>query len=74
MNISGGKAISYKYVSSFFMKGVYSFRKCNCTRELIPNCWHSHRENTSDNIQLSFRNTNLFGKGWSKGPRNIREM
>ena len=41
---------------SFLMKGVYSFRRFNCNMELIPNCWHSHRESMFANIQLSCKN------------------
>ena len=39
---------------SVFSKVVYTFRRFNRNRELIPNCWHSHRESTFANIQLSF--------------------
>ena len=47
------KPISNKYVLRFFTKGVYGFKRFNRNRELIPNCWRSHRESTFANIQLS---------------------
>ena len=57
------KAISNKHIFSFFTKGVYSFRRFTRNRDLIPNCWRSHRESTFANIQLTFRNKKLFGNG-----------
>ena len=68
----GQKAISIKYV--FFTKGDYSFRIFKRIRELIRDCWRSHRESTFVNIQLSFRGNNLFVNGLPKGPRDIREL
>ena len=35
------------------MKDGYSFRIFNCNRQLIPDCWHSYRESTFANIELS---------------------
>ena len=35
--IYGGKAISNKYVFSFFTIGGYNFRIHNCNKEFIPN-------------------------------------
>ena len=35
-------------------KSGYSFRRFNCNRELIPDCWRSYRESTFANIKLSF--------------------
>ena len=52
--------MSNKHVFSFFTKGVYSFRRFNRNKELIPKFWRSHRESTFANIQLSFRNKKLF--------------
>ena len=37
----------------FFMKDVYSFRRFNRNRELILNCWRSHRISTFTNIHPS---------------------
>ena len=54
--IYGGKQFQTSMFSVFFTKGVYSFRRFNCDRELIPHCWRSHRESTFASIQLSFRN------------------
>ena len=59
----GKKAISNKYVFSFFTKGVYSFRRINRNRELIQYCWRSHRESTLANIQLRLGNKKLSGNG-----------
>ena len=59
--------------SVFYTKVGYSFRSFNLYRELIPNCWGSHRESTFANIQLSFRNKK-FENGLSKDPRDMREM
>ena len=39
---------------------VYSFRRFNRNRELIPNCWSIHRESTLANIQLTFRNNSCL--------------
>ena len=47
--------------SFFYTKGVYSFRSFNHDRELIPNCWQSHRESMFANIRLNFRNKKFFG-------------
>ena len=56
------------------MKGGYSFRRFNCYRELIPDCWRNYRESMFTNTELSFRNEKLFRHGCSKGCRDIREM
>ena len=53
LKLYGGKAISNKYVLKFLTKRVYSFKRFNRNRELIPNSWRSHRESTFANIQLS---------------------
>ena len=58
--IYGGKAISNKYVLRFLTKGVYSFRRFNRNRELIPNCWRSDRESTIANTEINFRNTSCL--------------
>ena len=36
--IYGDKIISNKHVFISFYKSGYSFRKCSCNRELIPEC------------------------------------
>ena len=38
--------MSNKYCSMFVKKGVCSFRRFTCNRELILNCWRSYREST----------------------------
>ena len=58
----------------FFLRKVSSFKRFNRNRELILNCWRSHRESTFSNIQLGFRKKMLFGNGSVKGRRYIREM
>ena len=58
----------------FFTKGGYSFRRFNCNKGLITDCCCSYKENMYANIDHSFRNKKLFGYGWSKIPRDIREM
>ena len=45
--------------SLFITKGVYIFKRFNRNRELIPQCWRSHRESAF----ASFRNKMLFGNG-----------
>ena len=50
--IYGRKAISTN-VSVFLRKVFMHFRRFNCNRELIKNCWRSHRESTFVNSQLS---------------------
>ena len=45
-----------EYVLRFFFEGGYSFRRFNCNRELIPDCWRSYREGMLANIELSCRN------------------
>jgi len=53
----GGKAILNKnMLSLFYERWLYSLRRFNYNRELIPNCWCSYRENTFANIQHSFWN------------------
>ena len=52
---------------------LFSLRRFNGNRELIPHCWRSYRESTFANIEL-FRNKNMFGNGCSKGTMDIREM
>ena len=49
---------------SFFTRGGYNFKFLNYNRELIPNCWRSYRKSRFVNIELSFMNKMLFGKGW----------
>ena len=44
------------YFEFFTTKVGYSFRRFNCNRELIPDCWSSYRENTFANIELNPRN------------------
>ena len=61
--IYDGKAILNKYVLVFFTEGVYSFRRFNHNRELIPDCWRIYRESMFANIELSFRNKKLCGNG-----------
>jgi len=56
------------------MKCCYSFKRFNRSREFIRDCWCSRRKITFANIEVSLRNTNLFGKGWSKSPMDIREI
>ena len=53
----------------FPTKGVYRFNRFNRNRELIPNCWRSHRESTFANIKSNYRNNKLLANGWSKGQR-----
>ena len=40
----------------FYIKGGCSFRRFNCNRELIPDCWRSYRKSMYANIELSLRN------------------
>ena len=56
------------------MFSVFFYERFNRNRELIPNCWRSHRESTFANIQFSFRNKRLLGNRCSKSPRDVREM
>ena len=39
--------------NTFFTKGGYGFRRFNCNRELIPDCWRTYRENTFANTEIS---------------------
>ena len=57
----GGKAVSNSV--QFCRKGVYSFRRFNYIRELIPNCWRSPRESTFANIQVNFMSKMLVRNG-----------
>ena len=36
----------------FLMKCNYSFKRINCNRKSIPDCWRSYRESTFANILL----------------------
>ena len=74
-----GIALNLQWKSNFnffLMKNYYSFRRLNCKRELIPDCYslHSYRDNMLVNIELNFRNKTLLGNGLSKGPMDIREL
>ena len=42
------------------MKGIFSFKRFNRNRELIPNCWGSYRESTFANIQLIVEENRFF--------------
>ena len=59
--MSGGNAICSKYVFIFVYKSGYSFRRFNCCRELIPDCWLSYKESMFVNIELCIKNKMLFG-------------
>ena len=47
---SNFKQICFQF---FSRKGIYSFRRFNRYRELIPKRWRSHRKSTFANTQLS---------------------
>ena len=70
----GGKAISNKYVFSFL-------RKVSIVTEvlIVIGSWFQIVGAATEKarlpiVQLSFRNKKLFGNGWSKGLRYIRDI
>ena len=68
------KSNSKQLCLSFFTNGIYSFRRCNCNTEFIPNYRQSHRERTFANIQLVLGATTLFGIVLFKCRRDNKEI
>ena len=49
-----GNVILNKCFEDFFTQGNYSFRRFNCNRELILNCWHSYKKQCLTIFSLIF--------------------